>query len=129
MEMAVSDAKAVLTDLIRRAEAGEEVVLTRHGRPVAHIVAIRARPDLGGRTRRGRKTISMTSTACQRDRAGYLGHHGNPVAGTQRPALHRRPHARSPYPHQRRTSDGGLCGRAGPETDGPLRGASKSPKP
>jgi prevent-host-death family protein len=49
MEMAVSDAKAVLTDLIRRAEAGEEVVLTRHGRPVAHIVAIRARPDLGGR--------------------------------------------------------------------------------
>jgi prevent-host-death family protein len=49
MEMPVSEAKAVLTDLVRRAEAGEEVVLTRHGAPVAHIVAIRAKPDLAAR--------------------------------------------------------------------------------
>ena len=49
MEMPVSEAKAVLTDLIRRAEAGEEVLLTRHGTPVAHIVAIRKAPDLTAR--------------------------------------------------------------------------------
>jgi prevent-host-death family protein len=49
MEISVSDAKPVLTDLIRRAEAGEAVVLTRHGNPVAHIVAIRAKPDLAAR--------------------------------------------------------------------------------
>ena len=33
MEVSVSDAKAQLTDLARRAEAGEEIVLTRHSHP------------------------------------------------------------------------------------------------
>jgi prevent-host-death family protein len=37
MEVSVSDAKAQLTDLVRRAEAGEEIVLTRHGRAVATL--------------------------------------------------------------------------------------------
>ena len=37
MEIPVSDAKARLTDLVRRAEAGEEVVLTRNGKIVARI--------------------------------------------------------------------------------------------
>lgn len=41
MELAVTDAKARLTDLVRRAEAGEEIVLTRHGHAVARIVALR----------------------------------------------------------------------------------------
>ncbi|MEO0809433.1 MAG: type II toxin-antitoxin system prevent-host-death family antitoxin [Pseudomonadota bacterium] len=45
MELAITDAKARLTDLIRRAEAGEDVVLTRHGHAVARIVAIKSRPD------------------------------------------------------------------------------------
>lgn len=44
MELAVTDAKARLTDLVRRAEAGEEVVLTRHGHAVARIVALKVRP-------------------------------------------------------------------------------------
>ena len=39
MNVALSIAKAQLTDLVRRAEAGEEIVLTRHGQPVAAIVA------------------------------------------------------------------------------------------
>jgi prevent-host-death family protein len=43
MRLAISDAKARLTDLVRRAEAGEEVVLTRHGHPVARLVALRAK--------------------------------------------------------------------------------------
>jgi prevent-host-death family protein len=37
MDVPVSDAKAQLTDLVRRAEAGEEVVLTRHGKPVVRL--------------------------------------------------------------------------------------------
>lgn len=42
--VSVSDAKAQLTDLVRRAEAGEDVVLTRHGREVARITTIKRRP-------------------------------------------------------------------------------------
>ena len=43
MQITVSDAKARLTDLVRRVEAGEEVVLTRHGHPVAQLVAAHKR--------------------------------------------------------------------------------------
>ena len=39
VEISVTDAKAQLTELVRRAEAGDEVVLTRHGQPAARIVA------------------------------------------------------------------------------------------
>lgn len=38
MNISLTEAKARLTDLVRRAEQGEEVVLTRHGRPAARIV-------------------------------------------------------------------------------------------
>jgi prevent-host-death family protein len=34
-------AKTHLTDLLARVEAGEEVVITRHGRPVARLVPMR----------------------------------------------------------------------------------------
>ncbi|KFC71726.1 prevent-host-death family protein [Devosia sp. LC5] len=40
MEISVTDAKSQLTDLVRQAEAGSEVVLTRHGHPVARLVPI-----------------------------------------------------------------------------------------
>jgi len=43
MEISVSDAKAQLTELIRRAEAGEEVILTRHGRGVARLTPLQRR--------------------------------------------------------------------------------------
>ena len=42
MQISVSDAKAKLTDLVRRAEAGDKVVLTRHGQPVARLVPVKA---------------------------------------------------------------------------------------
>ena len=45
MNIPVSDAKGLLTDLVRRAEHGEEIVLTRHGRPVARLVAITEQPS------------------------------------------------------------------------------------
>jgi prevent-host-death family protein len=37
-EVSVKEAKAKLTELLRRAEAGERIVLTRHGKPVADLV-------------------------------------------------------------------------------------------
>ena len=41
MRISVSDAKGQLTDLIRRAEAGEEIILTRHGQPVVHLMPVK----------------------------------------------------------------------------------------
>ncbi len=42
MQISVTDAKAQLTDLVRRAEAGDEIVLTRHGHAVAKLVPTKA---------------------------------------------------------------------------------------
>jgi prevent-host-death family protein len=44
MEISVTEAKAQLTDLVRRAESGEEVVLTRHGQPAVKMVPVKAKP-------------------------------------------------------------------------------------
>jgi prevent-host-death family protein len=44
MNVPISEAKARLTDLVRRAEAGDEVVLTRHGRPVVRLAPVAGRP-------------------------------------------------------------------------------------
>jgi prevent-host-death family protein len=63
MRISMSEAKAQLTDLVRQAEAGEEVVLTRHGKDVARIAAIRARPlDRGARLR----ILEMARAAARR---------------------------------------------------------------
>ncbi len=51
MQVSVSDAKAQLTDLVRRAEQGDEIILTRHGHPAVRIVPIQAAPDLAERRR------------------------------------------------------------------------------
>jgi prevent-host-death family protein len=45
MEVSVTDAKAQLTELVRRAEDGDEVILTRHGQPAVRLVPIKTRPD------------------------------------------------------------------------------------
>jgi prevent-host-death family protein len=49
MEITVSDAKALLSELVRRAEYGEDVVLTRHGRAVARLVPVLAHPSAAER--------------------------------------------------------------------------------
>jgi len=41
MRISVTDAKAQLTELVRRAEEGEDVVLTRHGQPAARLMALK----------------------------------------------------------------------------------------
>jgi prevent-host-death family protein len=45
MEISVTDAKAQLTELVRRAESGDEIILTRHGHPTAKIVPMRPKRD------------------------------------------------------------------------------------
>jgi antitoxin (DNA-binding transcriptional repressor) of toxin-antitoxin stability system len=50
--MTASEARAALPDLLSRVEGGEEVTITRHGRPVAVLV----RPD-ALRSRRARAAL------------------------------------------------------------------------
>ncbi len=45
MKIGVYEAKAHLSELIDKAEAGEEVVITRHGRPVAKLIGAAAKPE------------------------------------------------------------------------------------
>ena len=45
MDIPVTEARARLTELVRRAQAGEEIVLTRHGKPAARIVPAAPQPD------------------------------------------------------------------------------------
>lgn len=42
MQISVSDAKGQLTELVRRAEAGDEVILTRHGHAAVRLVPVNA---------------------------------------------------------------------------------------
>lgn len=42
MQISVTEAKGKLTDLVRRAEAGDDVVLTRHGHPAVRLVSVNA---------------------------------------------------------------------------------------
>lgn len=44
MRITVTEAKGQLTELVRRAERGEEVVLTRHGQAAVKLVPVVARP-------------------------------------------------------------------------------------
>ena len=45
MRISVTEAKGRLTELVSRAEAGEEIVLTRHGKATVKLEPMRRRPD------------------------------------------------------------------------------------
>jgi len=45
MHVSVTEAKGQLTELVRRAEAGDEVILTRHGHAAVRLVPVKATPD------------------------------------------------------------------------------------
>ena len=51
-EFAVADAKARFSELIARAEAGEEIVIKRHGAPVAKLVAVAPKMSVEERRRK-----------------------------------------------------------------------------
>jgi prevent-host-death family protein len=40
MEVSIYDARNSLSELVKRAEQGEEVILSRHGRPVVKLIAL-----------------------------------------------------------------------------------------
>lgn len=42
MRISVTQAKAQLTELVRRAEAGDEIVLTRRGKPAVRLLPVTA---------------------------------------------------------------------------------------
>jgi prevent-host-death family protein len=44
VRISVSEAKGQLTELVRRAEAGDEIILTRHGQPAVRLIAVKAKP-------------------------------------------------------------------------------------
>lgn len=41
MRISVTEAKGQLTDLVRRAEAGDEIILTRHGHAAVRLVPVK----------------------------------------------------------------------------------------
>jgi len=45
MRISVTDAKGQLTELVRRAEAGDEIILTRHDQAAVRLVPVKAIPD------------------------------------------------------------------------------------
>lgn len=50
MEISVTDAKSQLTELVRRAEAGDEVILTRHGHAAVRLVPVTVVADKTSRS-------------------------------------------------------------------------------
>ena len=50
MRVSVSEAKGQLTELVRRAEAGDEVVLTRHGKATVRLVPVQPQPNAAARS-------------------------------------------------------------------------------
>jgi prevent-host-death family protein len=49
MRVSVTEAKGQLTELVRRAEAGDEVVLTRRGHAAVRLVSIKPAQDTKSR--------------------------------------------------------------------------------
>ena len=45
MQVSVTEAKGQLTELVRRAEAGDEIILTRHGHAAVRLVPVKATSD------------------------------------------------------------------------------------
>lgn len=75
MHVSVSDAKAQLTDLVRRAEAGDEVILTRRGSPTVRLVRVERDIDLSAVRRRRLDAIDRAIAA-----AAQRGPDGQPSA-------------------------------------------------
>ena len=51
MEVSIYEARNNLSDLVKRAERGEEVILSRHGRPVVKLTALPPATRVLGRAR------------------------------------------------------------------------------
>jgi len=76
MKVSVTEAKGRLAELVRRAEAGEEVVLTRYGRAIVRLTPFRRHLDADKR----RAAIAAAQDAA-RKRLAELGEVGDRTAG------------------------------------------------
>jgi prevent-host-death family protein len=67
MQVSVTEAKGQLTELVRRAEAGDEIILTRHGHAAVRLVPVRTMPD-----RKARKVLleAVRASAAAKATAG-----------------------------------------------------------
>ena len=54
-EVGIFEAKNKLSELVDRAEAGEELIITRRGKPVAKLVPIKAARDVARARRAGQR--------------------------------------------------------------------------
>ena len=85
MHVSVSEAKGQLTELVRRAEAGEEVILTRHGQAAVRLVPVRAVPDRKARkalleaVRASAATMATTGPSAARSQDFLYGEDGLPT--------------------------------------------------
>jgi len=79
MQISVTDAKGQLTELVRRAEAGDEVVLTRHGHAAVRLVPVKAALD-----RKSRKALLEAARA-----SGSAKVKSGPVAARSQDFLYR----------------------------------------
>ena len=96
MQISVTDAKGQLTELVRRAEKGDEIVLTRHGHAAVRLVPVRVRLDGNPAERFSRRCeppaqprrkpglalpeariSSMEMTGCRDDRCRHFGVDGD----------------------------------------------------
>ncbi len=75
MRVSVTEAKGQLTELVRRAEAGEEVVLTRHGQATVRLAPVRRRPDADKR----RAVIAAVQAAARKRLAELSKARGEPL--------------------------------------------------
>lgn len=85
MQVSVTEAKGVLTDLVRRAEAGDEIVLTRHGRAAVRLVPIVQGRDAASRraliedVRRGAAARTNDGPGAARSQDDLYGEDGLPA--------------------------------------------------
>lgn len=75
-EVTVREARAHLADLIQRAAAGEDIVLTRHGEPVAQLTGYRpqrlpSRKALRESLQAAGVPVMPSSVLSERDEARY----------------------------------------------------------
>lgn len=62
----IEQAREALPELVRRAEAGEEIVITRRGKAVARLVAATRRPEALPPLKEFRDSLGMSGTPAVR---------------------------------------------------------------
>jgi prevent-host-death family protein len=73
MDVAVSELRAHLSDWLARVRAGEEVVITERGHPVARIVDVSARTAIEELTAAG--VLARPATSSRRTATGHRRQH------------------------------------------------------